>query len=167
MPKNTGRSLQLVLIASLVLACTQAGLAEEFSLTIGSPVAAGSFRAKNAVFAIRSRGCPVPAKMEVSGAAEGLVDGKRRTVPLAHVAAMPTPGVYTVSREWPPEGVWVVNLTGRCDQAIRGVLVPIGPKGFLRESSKFFPRPAGQDEIDASLRSLAESLRQQTPGSSH
>lgn len=164
MPNNNGRSLQLALIACLILACAQALLAEEFSLTIGSPVAAGGFQAKAAVFAIRSRGCSEPGKPELTGTVEGLVDNKRRTVPLLHVIAMPTPGVYAVTREWPPEGVWVVNLTGRCDQAAAGALVPIGPKGFLRDSSKFFPRPAAKEEIEASLQSLAESLGQQPPG---
>lgn len=157
----------MALTAWLSLACAPAVFAEEFSLAIGSPVAAGGFQAKTAVLAIRSRGCAEPAKAEVSGTAEGLIAGERRTVRLAHVVAMPTLGVFAISREWPPEGVWVVNLTGRCDQATAGALVPIGPKGFLRESSKFFPRAAAKEEIEAALQSLAESLRQQPPGAKH
>jgi hypothetical protein len=146
------------------LAGAQTARGEEFSLAIGSPVAAGNFRAKAAVFAVRSKGCAEPAKAEVSGAAEGLVGGERRTLPLARILAMPTPGVFTVSQEWPPEGAWVVNLTARCDVAAAGALVPIGPKGFERESSKFFSRPAGKQEIEAAVQAHADSVRQRAPG---
>jgi hypothetical protein len=164
MPNNTSRRIQLALAACLTLTCSQAALAEEFSLEIGSPVAAGNFRAKMAVLAIRSKGCAKPAKVELAGTAEGLVDGARQTVPLARLTEMPTPGVYAVPHEWPREGVWVVNLTGRCGEAAAGALVPIGPKGLLRESSKFFARPAAKEEIEAAVQSHAEKLSQQPPG---
>ena len=62
---------------------------------------------------------------------------------------------YLVSREWPLQGVWVVNLSGVCAGAKAGALVPIISGGFTRESSKFFPRLATQAEIEASLKSLA------------
>jgi len=65
------------------------------------------------------------------------------------------PGVYLVSRDWPTQGVWVVRLIGTCANAKAGALVPIGPGGFIRESSKFFPRFATEAEIEASLKSLA------------
>jgi hypothetical protein len=164
MEMNRGSALQVALAACLSLACAQAALAEEFSLDIGSPVAAGSFRAKTAVFAVRSKGCAEAAKAELSGTAEGLAGGERRTVALLRIVAMPTPGVFTVSQEWGPEGIWVVSLTGRCDAATAGALVPVGPKGFVRESSQFFSRSANKEEIEAALQSHAEKLRQQPPG---
>ena len=40
--------------------------------------------------------------------------------------------------------------------ASAGAIVPIGPKGFIRESSKFFPRPATDAEIETSLKALAQ-----------
>jgi hypothetical protein len=52
------------------------------------------------------------------------------------------------------EGAWVVNLKGTCANANAGAIVPIGPHGFLRESSKFFQRAASPAEIDASLKGL-------------
>jgi hypothetical protein len=128
---------------------------------IGSAVAAGNFRAKNALFAVRSKGCAQPGKTELRGTAEGLVDGERRTVQLKHVTAMPTPGVFTVVQEWPPMGVWVVNLIAQCGESTASALVPIGPKGFVRESSKFFARPAAHEEITESLQGLAASPAQE------
>jgi hypothetical protein len=157
MAEHVRRSLMLALAACLSMTCAQALPAEGFSLAIGPPVAAGDFRAKAAVFAVRSKGCAEPSGLELSGTAEGLVHGERRSVALKHILAMPAPGVFTVSQEWRPEGAWVVSLTGRCGQATAAALVPIGPKGFLRESSKFFPRPAAKEEIDEALQALPEN----------
>ena len=49
-----------------------------------------------------------------------------------------------------------VNLKGTCADASAGAIVPIGPKGFVRESSKFFPRPATNAEIETSLKEIAK-----------
>ena len=127
-------------------------LAEGFTFTIGSPVASQDFQAKGASFVFRTEGCAEPAKPQISATAEGLVKGARRSVALK---VMPTskPGVYAVFQNWPAEGGWVVNLKGTCADSSAGALVPIGPKGFIREYSKFFPRPATDAEIDASLKS--------------
>jgi len=130
-------------------------LAEGFTFTIGSPVASQDYQAKAAAFAFRTEGCAEPAKAQISGAAEGLVKGARRSVVLK-VTAMTKPGVYAVYQNWPPEGEWVVNLKGTCTDASAGAIVPIGPKGFIRESSKFFQRPATNAEIETSLRALAK-----------
>jgi hypothetical protein len=161
MIKRNAWWFRLALAASLLLGCSKVTFAEDFSLDIGSAVAAGNFRAKNALFAVRSKGCAQPGKTELRGTAEGLVDGERRTVQLKHVTAMPTPGVFTVVQEWPPMGVWVVNLIAQCGESTASALVPIGPKGFVRESSKFFARPAAHEEITESLQGLAASPAQE------
>src|SRR5690349_10703043 len=111
-------------------------LAAGFTFTIGSPVASQDYQAKAAAFVFRTEGCAEPAKAQISGTAEGLVKGARRSVVLK-VTAMTKPGVYAVYQNWPPEGEWVVNLKGTCTDVSAGAIVPIGPKGFIRESSKF------------------------------
>ena len=70
---------------------------------------------------------------------------------------MSKPGVYAVYRNWPAEGQWVVSLKGACNGAHAGAIIPIGPAGFVRETSKFFPRPATNIEIEASLKALPQS----------
>jgi hypothetical protein len=137
--------------------CAMAMLAlgDGFTFTLGSPVAAEDFRAKAATFVFRTEGCADPAKAQISGTAEGLVKGARRSVALK-VAAMSKPGVYAIYPTWPPEGEWVVNLKGTCAAANAGAIVPIGPRGFIRESSKFFPRPATDAEIETSLKALTQ-----------
>jgi hypothetical protein len=140
-----------------IAACAMAALAlaDGFTFTIGSPVASQDFRAKVAAFVFRTEGCTDPAKSQISGTAEGLVKGVRRSVALK-VVAMSKPGVYAVYQNWPAEGEWVVNLKGTCTDANAGAIVPIGPKGFIRESAKFFPRLATDAEIDTSLKALTQ-----------
>lgn len=144
------------LIAAAIAALA---LADGFTFTIGSSVASQDFHFKTAAFVFRTDGCGDPAKAQVSATAEGLVNGRRRSVALT-IAATSKPGVYAVNQNWPPEGAWLVNLKGACDGANAGALVPIGPRGFIRESAKFFPRPATSAEIEASLNSLASGAHQ-------
>jgi len=141
-------------------ACITASLAvaQVFTFNIGGPVASMDETAKVALFVFRTTGCADAAKAQVSGAAEGLVKGARQSKPLI-LRPMSQPGVYAVYQNWPQEGQWVVNLKGACAGANAGAIVPFGPKGFLRESSKFFTRPATDAEIDAALKAM-------TPGGS-
>ena len=142
------------LVAGLILCCGLPAAGEELSIVIGSPVAAQSSLAKRAVLAFRTKGCADVGKLEVEGKAEGLVNGQRRTIPLTKIAAMPTAGVYAVYPEWTAEGTWLVSLSARCAGATAFALVPVGPKGFSREASKFPTRPPSESEIDAVLKSL-------------
>jgi len=140
-----------------IAACAAAALvlAEGVTFSVGSPVASQDYVAKGAAFVFRTQGCAQPAKPQISGTAEGLVKGERRSAALK-VVALTKPGVYAVYQGWPVEGEWVVNLKGTCADASAGAIVPIGPKGFIRESSKFFPRPATKAEIEASLKDIAK-----------
>jgi hypothetical protein len=140
-------------VAAFTLAAL--ALAAGFTFTIGSPVASQDFRFKTAAFALRTEGCADPAKAQISATAEGIVKGARRSVVLRVMPAS-KPSVYAVDQNWPPEGQWVVNLRGTCAGESAGAIVPFGPKGFIRESSKFFPRPATDAEIDAALKVLAQ-----------
>ena len=130
-------------------------LAQEFTFKIGSPVASQDFQSKSAAFVFRTEGCADPTKSQVGATAEGMVKGARRSVVLK-VMATSRPGVYAVYQTWPGEGDWLVILKGTCASATAGAIVPIGPRGFVRESSKFFPRPATGAEIDASLKALTQ-----------
>ena len=142
-----------------VLAMAALALGEGFTFAIASPVASQDFHFKAATFVFRVEGCPDPAKPQVNATAEGIVKGERRSVALK---VMPgnKPGVYAVFQSWPSEGRWVVNLTGTCASMSAGAIVPMGPKGFIRESSKFFPRPATDTEIETSLKALAQGGNQ-------
>lgn len=53
-----------------------------------------------------------PVSFPVSGTAEGLVNGARRTISLEFKTTS-RPGVYALNKQWPTEGVWtlVVGVT--------------------------------------------------------
>jgi hypothetical protein len=152
----------------ILITLSASAFAADFTLAIGSTAAASipwnenppagplakAMKVKDAAFAVRAENCADPEKAKITGTAEGLVNGGRQSVAL-HLIAGSAAGAYLVSREWPAQGVWVVNLTGVCAGAKAGALVPIGPDGYLRESSKFFPRSSTEAEIEASLKSLA------------
>jgi hypothetical protein len=139
----------------VLLGIAALGWGQSFTFTLANPVAAQDFHFKAAAFVFRTEGCPEPEKPQLSGTAEGLVAGERRS---AAVKVIPTskPGVYAITQSWPDEGKWVVNLKGTCGSQTAGALVPMGPKGFIRESAKLFPRPATSGEVDASLKALTQ-----------
>ena len=130
-------------------------LGQGFTFAIGGPVAAQDFQVKTAVFALRTEGCADPAAAQIGGTAEGVVNGGRQSLPLKVMKAS-KPGVYAVFQNWPHEGNWVVNLKGTCGAEVAGAVVPIGANGFIRESAKFFARPATNAEISDSLKALAK-----------
>jgi hypothetical protein len=138
------------------LAFTMLAMAEGFTFNIGSPVASQDFQFKSAAFVFRSEGCGDPVKAQVSATAEGMVKGERRSVALKVMPGSKQPGVYAIYQSWPSEGQWVVNLKGTCANLTAGAIVPIGPKGFIRESARFFPRPATDSEIETSLKALTQ-----------
>jgi hypothetical protein len=149
--------MEMVKIACIALALTSFAWGADFSLTIGNPVAVtlpDGVVKKDIGMAVRTENCADPAKAQITGTAEGLVNGARRSVPVRLVPAA-TAGSFAVSRDWPQGGSWVVNLTGHCGNATASAVVPMGPNGFLRDSSKFFPRAATAAEVESILTTLA------------
>jgi hypothetical protein len=84
-----------------------------------------------------------PSDLPVSGRAEGIVDGKRRTVPFK-LASSGQMGTYVVRREWGEKGIWTVLLTAM-PEAKNGwsiqAVVNVGADGEIEKVS--VPR-AGQ-----------------------
>lgn len=70
--------------------------------------------------------------LPVRGTAEGLVDGKRRTISL-DFSATSRPGVYALARQWPDDGRWMLVITvtqgGEDDGAT--ALVRLAPTGEI------------------------------------
>jgi hypothetical protein len=151
----------LVLFAAISSMASSIALAAGFSLTIGSPVAAGVgskvVKSKGASFAVRMEECDDPGKAQLTASAEGLVNGARSSVAVMPVPAG-LPGVYLVAQNWPPEGVWVVSLIGTCGGGKAGAIVPMSNQGFVREALEFFPRPPAAAEIQQALLNADKKL---------
>lgn len=52
----------------------------------------------------------VPTTRDLTGSAEGIVNGQRQTVTL-RLDATSEPGVFALRRQWPSEGAWLLRIT--------------------------------------------------------
>jgi hypothetical protein len=109
-----------------------------------------------------------PVNFPVSGTAEGIVAGARRTVSLEFKATS-RPGVYALNKQWPSDGTWTLVLAvtqgegewntvkAVVDLAANGevasVRVPTRQQGVHR-----VPAPVAMSEIESSLRARAARL---------
>lgn len=143
------------LAALLTAGLAPPSVAQEFALQVGPPVAGNAQPAKSSLLVVRPGGCADPASAQITATAEGIVNGARQSVPLK-LAALPTPGVHAVPKDWPTGGVWIVNLVGRCTGKTAGAIVAVvGPNAeYRREAVTHFSQPATPSEIDAVLRAL-------------
>lgn len=96
---------------------------------------------------------------DMSGTADGMVDGSRRSIPL-EFAATNRPGVYSVRRSWPADGHWVLRVAVRTTTAlitldregnVATVRIPMEhtPGGTV-------PRAVSQREVDSALTELVK-----------
>jgi hypothetical protein len=101
---------RLKLFALAAVITTAASLmAGGFALEIGRPSANPEAQAKHAVLVVREYACTHPERTSITATAEGIVNGKRETIPLKLVP-LSTANTYAVTRQWPGEGRWVVTL---------------------------------------------------------
>lgn len=82
-----------------------------------------------------------PTAFPVSGTAEGIVNGERRTIPLT-LTKTSREGAFALTRQWPTEGRWVLALsvTQARDDAVTAV-VRLAANGEF-ESSKVLTQRA-------------------------
>jgi hypothetical protein len=100
------RFLIAVLATGFVAAPVFAGA---LTLQADDPTTNPEAVAKHAVVAAHTTACVSPEKTVVTATAEGIVDGKRITLPLK-VIRLSQPGAFAVAREWPAGGAWVVKM---------------------------------------------------------
>ena len=135
-----------------------------FRLEIGPPIAAGTgttvpqFK-KKVVLVVRPRVCDNPAAVQITGTAEGLVNGTRQSLPLTLVAINSVEGVYAVQQQWPDNGQWVLQLNGSCPspKAAASTLVPMKGFTFIREKTEVLGEPATRQQVEAALAALVRS----------
>jgi len=91
---------------------------------------------------------------DLSGSAEGTVNGERRSIAL-HFDTTGRPNVFALRRQWPTEGTWVLRISLRTTTAI----VTLGRGGEVASVSvptqlsngTAVPRAIGAKEIDSAL----------------
>jgi hypothetical protein len=122
-----------------------------FYLQAGNPAASPEARKMNAVLTVKAVGCHDPATAAVTAIAVGWVNGERRAIPLK-VAALSEPGAFAIAQQWPQEGKWVIQLSGRNAVAVTTTLVTAGPGGVDWNGGKSEMRVFAAEEVDAMLR---------------
>jgi len=156
----------LRLVALLILAMAAPAIAGTmFRLEIGPPIAAGTGATttpklkKSVVLVVRPRVCDNPATVQITGTAEGLVNGMRQSLPLDLIAVNPAEGVYAVQQQWPDKGQWVLQLNGSCPspKASASTLVPMNKSTFVREKTEVLREPATRQQIESALAALVRS----------
>ena len=150
--------------AALALLATAATAGSSFRLEIGSTAALGMDKKfkdgpKKLVVAVRAVVCADLAHVKVSGTAEGVVNGKRETLPLTLTVIDPDEAVYAIGQQWPQEGAWVLHLKGSCanPKADASTLVAVSKGTFLREKSVVLREPATKKQVEDAVASLARS----------
>ena len=137
------------------------------SLAAATPAVAGppwltiEFRPNNfaGVLLVRTYHHNEALAMPLTGSAEGLVNGQRRSVALTFNRAADAPNAYTVPNTWGAEGVWVLNISATGDHLGAGAVVGLdrnGEPAFTRfpRTTVGASRPATSREADAMLRAL-------------
>lgn len=102
----------------------------------------------------------------VTGTAEGIVNGERRSLRLEFTETSRT-GVWALQRTWPEQGTWtlVIKANQGPDDAATAV-VDLGPDGevvairvpTMQRGRWTVPAPVAMADIDAGLRARAATL---------
>jgi hypothetical protein len=98
-----------------------------FQLSVETPNKSNDQKLTDVVLVARTYGCHQPADAKLSATAEGLVGGKRQSLPV-ELSSIES-GVYAIKQQWPAEGTWVLALTGDYNGMTCSVMIELGPNG--------------------------------------
>jgi hypothetical protein len=135
-------------------------------ISIETPVNPYDASTKDAFLLVHAFHHGTPTNFPVSGTAEGMVRGERKTVSLEFQTTS-RPGVYALKKQWPAEGTWtlVVSVSQGPNDAVTAV-VDIGTNGLVAsvnvptrsENGHVLPAKVSMSSIDASLRTRARTV---------
>jgi hypothetical protein len=129
-------------------------------LSIESPVNPFDPTARGAAFLVHAVFREGQAQLsDISGTAEGLVDGSRRSIAL-RFDTTGRPGVFAVRRQWPSDGTWLLRIALQHTTAIvtldrSGNVASVRVPTELTAGNQL-PRPVAAKEIDSTLAQAAK-----------
>jgi len=100
---------KLAITAVAVAVSIIPALAGALVVDFGSPVTYSEAVASGAVAVAKIGSCIHPEKIVLKATAEGMVDGKRQSIPL-QLIALKQGDKFAVMRSWPEKGTWVVKI---------------------------------------------------------
>ena len=108
-----------------------------------------------------------PVAYPVSGTAEGIVNGQRKSITLTFTPTS-RPGAYALRKQWGDTGVWtLVIAVKQAENDFAQALVEVGEDGAVSrvqvptrvgERNLPFPSVASAQEIDTALRERARTI---------
>lgn len=123
-----------------------------FWLETANPQANPEARAANAVLVVRVVGCHNPEQADVTATAVGMVDGKRISTPLKLVK-LSTPGAYALSRQWPAQGRWALEVVAVSGERVTSAVLPATGDDVPRNEAKNFAGRPPAEQVNAMLAS--------------
>jgi hypothetical protein len=124
------------------------------TLVTSDPAANPEAQAKKAVVMVRTTACNSPEKTVISATAEGIVAGKRQTIPLK-VLNLSEAGTYAFARQWPSEGSWTVRVVATNPEYKNystGVVVPVHGDVYSRTGAQQFYHAPTEAEVVSALK---------------
>lgn len=154
--------VKLFTVAAIAASAAVTLIAGSFVLDIGRPSANPEAQAKHAVLVVRSSACTHPERTSIAANAEGIINGKRKTISLKLVP-LSGAGVYAVTKQWPAEGRWVVTLlaTNPSYPFPQSAIVSVKGDSADLASVKRSSRAPTSEEIEAALSTTALAARVQ------
>src|SRR5438552_11217059 len=160
------RSLALTTLAALLFAAPASGLKGPPWISIELPVNPYDRSMQGAFLLVHAFHHGTAMGYIVSGTAEGMVNGERRSLKL-EFSETSREGVHALKRTWPSEGTWtlVIKANQGPDDAATAV-VDLGSDGEVA-ASRVHPTQRGEwtvparvamSDIDAALRARAATL---------
>jgi hypothetical protein len=101
------------------------------------------------VLTVEAQGCHDYSHAAITGQAEGIVNGKRRSVRL-ELTPTSQPGIYSVPKSWPSEGRWVLVFSGTSGGLHTHTLLEVAADGTSQPRMSM--KPVSAEEIEAALR---------------
>ena len=135
-------------------------IAGGFALQLGKPSANPEAQAKNAVLVVRGYACAAPEKTTISARAEGVINGKRESVPLKLIP-LSGESTYAVTRQWPRDGKWVISVVQanpRFNSRPSAIVKVAGDSVDWAGITRFTAPPSAQ-QLEAALRSQGLNLQ--------
>jgi hypothetical protein len=143
----------------IVIGTAASLIAGGFVLDIGKPLANPEAQAINAALVVRAMACVEQDKTTVTGTAEGIVNGARRSIPL-QLTPISEKGVFAVRQQWPDKGEWVLTFVAENPRmGYRGAIVRLdGGRVDWETISRFNQAPTKHD-VEAALHTVAVASR--------
>jgi hypothetical protein len=152
------RAHRLVL-ATLMLAAAPAAAKGPPWISIEVPANPFDRDARGAFLVVHTYHHQTAVQLVMEGTAEGLVNGARRSVPL-ELTPMARTGSFALTRTWPSEGAWVLDIRAFDGNSRISAVVGVGATGevsFVRVplARSGAPRTISRAEVETMLASLA------------